>query len=96
MARVAVRNQCARFEWIVLDWNTSAIVFYKRLGADVLPDWRNCRVDDTQLAPDKQALCFAGSRLAVHSPPNRADSHAYTMHHILLTLGPHRSLSRNL
>lgn len=50
LADIAVRNQCARFEWIVLDWNTSAIEFYKRLGADVLPDWRICRLDETQLA----------------------------------------------
>jgi len=44
LANIAVQNQCARFEWIVLDWNTSAIEFYKRLGADVLTDWRICRV----------------------------------------------------
>lgn len=50
LAGIAVRNRCARFEWIVLDWNTSAIDFYKRLGADVLPDWRICRLDETQLA----------------------------------------------
>lgn len=50
LAGIAVRKECARFEWIVLDWNTSAIEFYKRLGADVLPDWRICRMDATQLA----------------------------------------------
>lgn len=48
VARVAVDNECARFEWIVLDWNTRAIEFYKRLGADVLPDWRICRLDEAQ------------------------------------------------
>jgi hypothetical protein len=25
----------------VLDWNESAIKFYKSLGADYLPQWRN-------------------------------------------------------
>jgi len=49
LANIAVQNQCARFEWIVLDWNTSAIEFYKRLGADVLTDWRICRVDEARL-----------------------------------------------
>jgi GNAT superfamily N-acetyltransferase len=49
LANIAVQNQCARFEWIVLDWNTSAIEFYKGLGADVLTDWRICRVDEAQL-----------------------------------------------
>lgn len=50
LASIAVQNKCARFEWIVLDWNTSAIEFYKHLGAGVLPDWRICRVGETQLA----------------------------------------------
>jgi GNAT superfamily N-acetyltransferase len=49
VARIAVEHRCARFEWIVLDWNTSAIEFYQRLGAEVLPDWRICRVDEAQL-----------------------------------------------
>jgi GNAT superfamily N-acetyltransferase len=49
LAGIAVENQCARFEWIVLDWNTSAIEFYKSLGADVLADWRICRMDEAQL-----------------------------------------------
>lgn len=44
VARVAVERNCGRFEWSVLDWNESAIGFYKSRGADVLPDWRICRV----------------------------------------------------
>jgi hypothetical protein len=28
----------------VLDWNASAIEFYRSLGATVLPDWRIVRV----------------------------------------------------
>ena len=43
-ARVAVTRGCGRFEWSVLDWNESAIRFYQSLGAEVLPDWRICRV----------------------------------------------------
>jgi GNAT superfamily N-acetyltransferase len=35
---------CGRFEWTVLDWNEPAQNFYRSLGADVLPDWRICRV----------------------------------------------------
>ena len=31
-------------DWAVLDWNEPAIRFYRRIGADVLPDWRICRV----------------------------------------------------
>ncbi|WP_426339849.1 N-acetyltransferase family protein [Pseudoduganella sp. S-14] len=44
LARIAVERQCGRFEWSVLDWNVNAIKFYEQMGADVLPDWRVCRV----------------------------------------------------
>jgi hypothetical protein len=44
LATLALERRCGRFEWTVLDWNTSAIEFYRRQGADVLPDWRICRV----------------------------------------------------
>jgi hypothetical protein len=56
LAGIALQNRCARFEWIVLDWNTSAIEFYKRLGAECLPDWRICRVDEAHLAGLASAL----------------------------------------
>ncbi len=38
LARLAVERGCGRFEWSVLDWNESAIAFYKRLGAVPLED----------------------------------------------------------
>ena len=44
LAGLAVERDCGRFEWAVLDWNTSAIGFYESLGASVLPDWRIARV----------------------------------------------------
>ena len=44
LARVAVERQCGRLEWAVLDWNAPAIGFYRKLGAEVLADWRICRV----------------------------------------------------
>jgi GNAT superfamily N-acetyltransferase len=44
LARLAVERQCGRFEWSVLDWNTDAINVYKAMGAEILPDWRICRV----------------------------------------------------
>ncbi len=50
LADIALRNHCGRFEWVVLDWNDSAIRFYQRLGAIVLPDWRICRVDESHLS----------------------------------------------
>ncbi|SFE02456.1 GNAT family N-acetyltransferase [Massilia yuzhufengensis] len=44
LAQIAVERECGRFEWSVLDWNEPAIQFYKSMGADVMPDWRICRV----------------------------------------------------
>jgi len=44
LAAIAVERGCGRFEWSVLDWNVSAIDFYRALGATVLPDWRIVRV----------------------------------------------------
>ena len=44
LAKLAVQRECGRFEWTVLDWNESAIKFYQDMGADVLKDWRVCRV----------------------------------------------------
>jgi GNAT superfamily N-acetyltransferase len=46
VARVARDRGCGRLEWSVLEWNESAIGFYKRIGADVLPDWRVCRMGE--------------------------------------------------
>jgi len=44
LAGLAVARGCGRMDWNVLDWNAPAIGFYEKLGADVLPDWRTCRV----------------------------------------------------
>ena len=50
LARLAVDRGCGRFEWSVLDWNANAIAFYEGLGANVLPDWRICRVTGAALS----------------------------------------------
>jgi GNAT superfamily N-acetyltransferase len=50
LARIAVERQCGRFEWSVLDWNVNAIEFYKGVGAELLPDWRICRVTGDALS----------------------------------------------
>lgn len=44
LAQLALERGYGRFEWTVLDWNESAIGFYRRQGAEVLPEWRICRV----------------------------------------------------
>jgi GNAT superfamily N-acetyltransferase len=50
LAKIAVARGAGRFDWNVLDWNEPAIGFYKRLGAEVLPDWRTCRLSGESLA----------------------------------------------
>ena len=44
LARIAVTRGWGRMEWAVLDWNETAIGFYRRLGARLLDDWRICRL----------------------------------------------------
>jgi GNAT superfamily N-acetyltransferase len=52
LAGIAVQNDCARFEWMVLDWNERAIRFYEQLGAQFLSEWRICRLNE----PDVKRL----------------------------------------
>ena len=44
LARLAVEQGCARYQWQVLDWNTPSIDFYKALGAVVMKEWLTMRV----------------------------------------------------
>jgi GNAT superfamily N-acetyltransferase len=39
LARRAAERGCGRMEWSVLNWNESAIGFYRRLGAEPVSDW---------------------------------------------------------
>jgi len=49
LAQIAVERGCGRFEWAVLDWNTKAIDFYKRLGAVAMDDWTIFRMSGDSL-----------------------------------------------
>jgi GNAT superfamily N-acetyltransferase len=49
VAQLAVERNYGRLEWTVLDWNDPAIAFYRKMGADILPDWKICRVMDQAL-----------------------------------------------
>jgi GNAT superfamily N-acetyltransferase len=40
VARIAWEEGYFCMRWEVLDWNTPAIEFYKRLGAEFLDEWR--------------------------------------------------------
>lgn len=49
LARLALERDCGQLEWCVLDWNETAIAFYRRLGALVREDVRLCRVSGNSL-----------------------------------------------
>ncbi len=49
LAEEAVREGCGRFEWSVLDWNVRAQKLYRALGAELLADWRICRLEGAAL-----------------------------------------------
>jgi GNAT superfamily N-acetyltransferase len=61
VASIAVARGCGRFEWAVLDWNQHAIDFYRSLGAELMNDWRICRVTGEALSRLGQAAP-AGTR----------------------------------
>ena len=39
LARIAIERGCGRMEWSVLDWNDSAIGFYRKIGAQPMNEW---------------------------------------------------------
>ena len=39
LSRIAAARGCARIEWVVIDWNSPAIGFYKSLGAEPIDGW---------------------------------------------------------
>ena len=44
LASTALARKCRRLEWSVLDWNESAIGFYKGLGASPVDGWTTYRL----------------------------------------------------
>ncbi|MBI5009088.1 MAG: GNAT family N-acetyltransferase [Bacteroidia bacterium] len=42
---IARTENCKRVRWQVLDWNTSAIEFYRKAGAEISNNWLNCTFD---------------------------------------------------
>lgn len=49
LASIALEEGCTRYGWQVLDWNTPALDFYDRMGAQVLREWLTCRVEGEAL-----------------------------------------------
>lgn len=49
LARLTKERKCGRLEWRVLDWNETAINFYKHIGAKAMDEWTVYRVTDKAL-----------------------------------------------
>lgn len=49
VGKVAEERGCGRVEWSVLDWNDSAIEFYRGLGARPMDGWTTMRVDGSAI-----------------------------------------------
>jgi GNAT superfamily N-acetyltransferase len=50
LAKLAEDRKCGRLEWSVLDWNESAIGFYKSIGAEPLDQWTVFRLKGEALS----------------------------------------------
>lgn len=50
LAMLALQRNCGRLEWNVLDWNVSAIGFYRSLGAVPMNEWTTYRVTGDALS----------------------------------------------
>ena len=49
LAKIAVKNECKRIDWMCLDWNQKSIEFYQSLGAKPLNEWITFRLEDQEI-----------------------------------------------
>jgi len=49
LAQICIENGYKRLQWWVLDWNESAIDFYKSIGAEPMDEWTVFRVSGSSL-----------------------------------------------
>ena len=68
LAQVAVRENCGRFQWQVLDWNTPAIQFYESLGARKLTEWLTMRVEGEDIEKLAQQSPLDGRQAPMEKP----------------------------
>lgn len=49
LAKLTKERGCGRLEWSVLDWNESALMFYRSIGAVPMSEWTVQRLTDVAL-----------------------------------------------
>jgi GNAT superfamily N-acetyltransferase len=50
LANLCVENDWSRMQWSVLNWNRPSIDFYKSLGAEMMDEWKLCKVTGAALS----------------------------------------------
>lgn len=61
-ARIGVERNCGRFEWTALNWNKSALEFYRSLEARTMDEWVLLRMNAAELRR-------LGGRASLGDPP---------------------------
>jgi GNAT superfamily N-acetyltransferase len=61
LAKIARDRACGRMEWAVLNWNESAIKFYRTLGAKPMNEWTVFRLTREEIAKLANAADTAAS-----------------------------------
>ena len=56
LAKLCVENGWSRVQWSVLDWNTPSIDFYKSIGAEMMDEWKLCKINGPALAQLAKAV----------------------------------------
>jgi GNAT superfamily N-acetyltransferase len=64
IAQLAVDRGCSRFNWTALDWNTPALNFYAKMGAEAMDEWTNHR-----LSGDALLAVASGTSASARSGP---------------------------
>jgi ribosomal protein S18 acetylase RimI-like enzyme len=59
--RDAKETGVEQIRWQVLDWNTPAIEFYKKVGVDFDPEWINCKMSKEQIEVYFNSLSAVGN-----------------------------------
>lgn len=59
VAAIAREENCFGVRWQVLDWNTPAIEFYRKLGAEFLDEWKTISLQGDAL--ERLAVSVSGS-----------------------------------
>ncbi|THH21157.1 hypothetical protein EW146_g337 [Bondarzewia mesenterica] len=50
LGAIAKKKDCARMDWVVLNWNQPSIDFYRKtLGATPMPEWMGMRLEGDQI-----------------------------------------------